>query len=342
MKVEQYAGLLIKRAHYWQRRTQDATRGMVDEDDFFQIGLLGLLSYKGELNYPLASRIIDNKIVDVLRGVGSVSRRGEIYTVVDIEDYLFSDPSPNPLEALIRKNAIEELLKWLTPREQDLLIQYLRGYTMKEIGRSLGVTESRICQLWKDVLEKGGKIMPFKSENSSKWKVFTALASLETLVLASVETIEKDSDVGPRSLVQKYLGDFARIIPEYVQRDEEGLFSYNPHGKTPEEVYQKLKDYYNEKARDAKIKKRNKEGKSKSAPLKFDPSPEVKPTPVPPPSGVFIPMTVLNEIRQRAIRILNPIVAFRFDSTELLHNVIREEQRQAEEILAMLAEFPLK
>ncbi len=55
---------------------------------------------------------------------------------------------PDPLEALAVKEVREFALRGLNEDERRVItLYYFEGLTMKKIGRTMGVTESRICQL---------------------------------------------------------------------------------------------------------------------------------------------------------------------------------------------------
>jgi RNA polymerase sigma factor for flagellar operon FliA len=66
------------------------------------------------------------------------------------------DPrSRTPLEQLIRRDALRALWGSLTHKERFLLEQYYEvGHTMREIGETLGLTESRVCQIHSNILAR--------------------------------------------------------------------------------------------------------------------------------------------------------------------------------------------
>jgi DNA-directed RNA polymerase specialized sigma24 family protein len=63
------------------------------------------------------------------------------------------DPAPPPEELIDPADAefvssLRPLLGAVTPAGRRVLVEYyVRGRTMKEIGRGMGVCESRVCQL---------------------------------------------------------------------------------------------------------------------------------------------------------------------------------------------------
>jgi RNA polymerase sigma factor for flagellar operon FliA len=58
-----------------------------------------------------------------------------------------------PLDALHRRDVIEVLTRNLSQKEKRIIIMYYyEGLTMKEIGRILDLTESRVCQIHSNVI----------------------------------------------------------------------------------------------------------------------------------------------------------------------------------------------
>ena len=63
-------------------------------------------------------------------------------------DLLADRSHEHPVEALSLKEVREIAVKGLSPKERTVLTDYyFGGKTMKEIGKKLGVTESRVCQI---------------------------------------------------------------------------------------------------------------------------------------------------------------------------------------------------
>ncbi|MAG55488.1 MAG: FliA/WhiG family RNA polymerase sigma factor [Planctomycetes bacterium] len=61
----------------------------------------------------------------------------------------------SPLECLNRRDVIEVLTKNLSQKEKRIVIMYYyEGLTMKEIGRILDLTESRVCQIHSNVISR--------------------------------------------------------------------------------------------------------------------------------------------------------------------------------------------
>ncbi|KUK80950.1 MAG: RNA polymerase sigma factor [Pelotomaculum thermopropionicum] len=72
---------------------------------------------------------------------------------------LIRDPdSPDPLDVLMKKEgraAIVQALNQISERDRTVLaLYYQEGLTLKEIGRVLEVSESRVCQLHTRALER--------------------------------------------------------------------------------------------------------------------------------------------------------------------------------------------
>lgn len=63
--------------------------------------------------------------------------------------------SETPVEALNRRDIIEVLTRNLSQKEKRIVIMYYyEGLTMKEIGRILDLTESRVCQIHSNVISR--------------------------------------------------------------------------------------------------------------------------------------------------------------------------------------------
>jgi RNA polymerase sigma factor for flagellar operon FliA len=61
----------------------------------------------------------------------------------------------SPVETLNRRDVIEVLTRNLSQKEKRIIIMYYyEGLTMKEIGRILDLTESRVCQIHSNVLSR--------------------------------------------------------------------------------------------------------------------------------------------------------------------------------------------
>src|SRR6185436_11897683 len=61
---------------------------------------------------------------------------------------------PDPVEALHKREATTVVLRELDEKERQILaLYYFEGLTMKDIGRRLGLSESRVCQIHGEVLK---------------------------------------------------------------------------------------------------------------------------------------------------------------------------------------------
>jgi RNA polymerase sigma factor for flagellar operon FliA len=68
-------------------------------------------------------------------------------------DILADTKSENPIESLNQRDVIEAITRNLSQKEKRIIIMYYyEGLTMKEIGRILDLTESRVCQIHTNVL----------------------------------------------------------------------------------------------------------------------------------------------------------------------------------------------
>ncbi|HGY91641.1 MAG TPA: FliA/WhiG family RNA polymerase sigma factor [Planctomycetes bacterium] len=63
--------------------------------------------------------------------------------------------SESPVESLNQRDVIEAVTRNLSQKEKRIVIMYYyEGLTMKEIGRVLDLTESRVCQIHTNVLQR--------------------------------------------------------------------------------------------------------------------------------------------------------------------------------------------
>ena len=122
-------------------------------DDFYQLALIGIWR-KGNLEENLNYHIITakNYIIDYLRiAHGRGDRKKSHYNTVELsEDFPQDSYVPKTFED---EEVFESLKKKLNPRYYFILRCYLDGLTLKEIGNSLGVSESRASQLYKETRE---------------------------------------------------------------------------------------------------------------------------------------------------------------------------------------------
>jgi len=70
-------------------------------------------------------------------------------------DVIADRRTESPLECLNRRDALEVLTRNLAQKEKRIIIlYYYEGLTMKEIGRILDLTESRVCQIHSNVISR--------------------------------------------------------------------------------------------------------------------------------------------------------------------------------------------
>jgi RNA polymerase sigma factor for flagellar operon FliA len=70
-------------------------------------------------------------------------------------DILADAKSENPIDALNQRDVIEAVTRNLSQKEKRIVIMYYyEGLTMKEIGKILDLTESRVCQIHTNVLSR--------------------------------------------------------------------------------------------------------------------------------------------------------------------------------------------
>lgn len=114
---------------------------------------------KGDMG--LVAVIAQTAIVDELRRLRYVaryrnadgkylSRSGPEYKVHSYDEE-FSSDNPSTVKDLIQHeddlSEIDYILELMPPREQFIVVAYMEGYSQKEIGEFLGITESRVSQL---------------------------------------------------------------------------------------------------------------------------------------------------------------------------------------------------
>lgn len=115
------------------------------------------------------------KVVEILSEDTSV---GSLYDKkysgdegVEIIDTLEDTKSDNPLEKLAQrdvKNELQEALKKLPERERMVMVLYYHeNMTLKEIGESIEVSESRVCQIHAQAIMKLRNILN-KQNNGEK------------------------------------------------------------------------------------------------------------------------------------------------------------------------------
>lgn len=162
MKFSTYASIRIKGSMIDElRRNSPISKGAMDKLNKYNDAV-------DKLQKKLGREPKDSEIAEVLQI--SIKEMMEIenyinyIAVISLEDLIFSedddipligtiedDKSPSPEKSLEEKEELEYLAKaldMLTEKDKTVLsLYYYEGLTLKEIGRVLSVSESRVCQL---------------------------------------------------------------------------------------------------------------------------------------------------------------------------------------------------
>lgn len=101
---------------------------------------------------------VESLLADEMQ-VGSLyDKKGSSDESVEIIDTIQDENSKNPLEQLVDKDVKKELqlaLKLLPERERMIMVLYYHeNMTLKEIGETISVSESRVCQLHAQAIMK--------------------------------------------------------------------------------------------------------------------------------------------------------------------------------------------
>jgi len=79
-------------------------------------------------------------------------------------DVIVDAQAPDPIHELNRNDILAYMTRSLTPKEKFIVEQYYRaGHTMREIGEMLNLTESRVCQIHSNVMERLKALLGQKS-----------------------------------------------------------------------------------------------------------------------------------------------------------------------------------
>lgn len=162
MKFSTYASIRIKGAMIDElRRSSPISKGAMDKLNLFNDTFEKL--QKKLLREPTYEEVAEELGMSVSE-VAEVENYINYISVVSLEDLIFSEDddmplmgtiedekSPNPEKSLEEKEKVEFLEKALDNlNEKDrmvLSLYYYEGLTLKEIGKVLEVSESRVCQL---------------------------------------------------------------------------------------------------------------------------------------------------------------------------------------------------
>lgn len=136
----------------------------VEIDDLVQDGMIGLLDainrHDGEFgdqfkNYACMRirgemfdglRRLDPVTVYMRRKIGEEAR----YLHEDIDDHEINGCFDNQFDVL----AIFQTVNALSDREKQIIEMRINEMNLRDIGRVLGVSESRVCQIQKSIVEK--------------------------------------------------------------------------------------------------------------------------------------------------------------------------------------------
>ena len=162
MKFSTYASIRIKGAMIDElRKNSPISKGAMDKLNRYNEAVEKL--QKQLLREPNDHEIA-NALGISLSEVGEIENYINYISVVSLEDLIFSEDddislmgtiedqnSPSPEKTLEEKEQLEYLTKAMdTLNDKDrtvLSLYYYEGLTLKEIGRVLEVSESRVCQL---------------------------------------------------------------------------------------------------------------------------------------------------------------------------------------------------
>lgn len=162
MKFSTYASIRIRGSMIDEiRKNSPISKGAMDKLNRYNNAIEIL--QKKNLKEPSGKEIAEELKVS-LEEVGEIENFINYISVVSLEDLIFSEDddmllmgtiedekSPNPEKSLEEQEQVEYLTKALTMlNEKDktvLTLYYYETMTLKEIGKVLGVSESRVCQL---------------------------------------------------------------------------------------------------------------------------------------------------------------------------------------------------
>lgn len=162
MKFSTYASIRIKGAMIDEiRRNSPISKGAMDKLNRYNEAIDSLQKSLGK---EPSNEEIAKALNMSLENVGEIENYINYISVVSLENIIFSDDddisimgiiedknSPSPEKTLEEKEEVEMLSKALgLLNEKDgivLSLYYYEGLTLKEIGKVLEVSESRVCQL---------------------------------------------------------------------------------------------------------------------------------------------------------------------------------------------------
>ncbi|QQE75702.1 sigma-70 family RNA polymerase sigma factor [Brevibacillus composti] len=126
-----------------------------DYDDLYQIGCIGLVKaakkFDPSLGYQFttyAAYWIENELKKMIRTQKAVKRTGDVFSM----DWTGEDEDGSLAELLANYDSVEEEVeaKWLFSelirQEPAITMLALQGYTQKEIGRKLGMSQVSVSR----------------------------------------------------------------------------------------------------------------------------------------------------------------------------------------------------
>ena len=79
-------------------------------------------------------------------------------------DVIEDSQATDPIQELNQNDLLAYMTRSLTPKERFIIEQYYRaGHSMREIGEMLNLTESRVCQIHSNVMERLKALLGQKS-----------------------------------------------------------------------------------------------------------------------------------------------------------------------------------
>ncbi len=162
MKFSSYASIRIKGAMIDEiRKNSPISKGAIDKLNRYNEAIEYL---QKELNREPSNKEISQRLGISLADMGEVENYINYISIVSLEDLIFSEDddmplmstvvdekSPSPEKNLEKKEQLEYLTKaieLLNEKDRTVLsLYYFEELTLKEIGKVLSVSESRVCQL---------------------------------------------------------------------------------------------------------------------------------------------------------------------------------------------------
>lgn len=108
----------------------------------------------------------DSKPLKLIPLEGSPNEENESEKIYQLKDYIGNRKSPNPLTEVQKKDFKEYLTKGLSKTEKLVVIlYYYGGMEMKEIGKTIDISESRVSQMHSSIISRLKTKLTNKSTN---------------------------------------------------------------------------------------------------------------------------------------------------------------------------------